>query len=182
MRDAAGASPAVMFAYIAERNIRSMITGCALAFVLISTILAISLRSLKMGLISIIPNLVPIAMAFGIWALLWGTVDFAISIVAGVAFGIIDDDTIHFLATYRRARSELGMPTVDAVRYTFGTVGNALWANSLILVVGFGALSLSAFWPNATMGLLTAITIAVALVADFLLLPPLLMLIDRDRR
>jgi predicted RND superfamily exporter protein len=180
MRAAEGASPAVMFAYIAERNIRSMVSGSVVAFILISLTLTFALRSFKMGMISIIPNLVPIAMAFGIWALMWGTVDFAISIVTGVAFGIIDDDSIHWLATYQRARSELGLGTVDAVRYTFGTIGNALWANSLILVVGFGTLAFSAFWPNATMGLLTAITIAVALIADFLLLPPLLMLLDRD--
>jgi predicted RND superfamily exporter protein len=175
-----GASPAVMFASIAERNIRSMIGGSVMAFILISLTLTIALRSIKLGLISIVPNLVPIAMAFGIWALMWGTVDFAISIVTGVAFGIIDDDSIHWLATYQRARTERGLGTVEAVRYTFGTVGNALWANSLILVVGFGALAFSQFWPNATMGLLTAITIAVALIADFLMLPPLLMLLDRD--
>ncbi len=180
MREAEGASPAVMFASIAERNIRSMASGSIIAFVLISLTLTIALRSVKMGLISIIPNIVPIAMAFGIWALMWGTVDFAISIVTGVAFGIIDDDSIHWLATYQRARKERGLGTVEAVRYTFGTVGNALWANSLILVVGFGALAFSQFWPNATMGLLTAITIAVALIADFLMLPPLLMLLDRD--
>jgi predicted RND superfamily exporter protein len=157
-----------------------MVSGSVVAFILISLTLTFALRSFKMGMISIIPNLVPIAMAFGIWALMWGTVDFAISIVTGVAFGIIDDDSIHWLATYQRARSELGLGTVDAVRYTFGTIGNALWANSLILVVGFGTLAFSAFWPNATMGLLTAITSAVALIADFLLLPPLLMLLDRD--
>jgi predicted RND superfamily exporter protein len=180
MRDAEGASPAVMFAHIAERNIRSMIGGSIMAFLLISLTLTVALRSVKLGLISIIPNLIPIAMAFGIWALLWGTVDFAISIVTGVAFGIIDDDSIHWLATYQRARSERGLGTVEAVRYTFSTVGNALWANSLVLVVGFGALAFSQFWPNATMGLLTAITIAVALIADFLMLPPLLMLLDRD--
>ena len=180
MHDVEGASPAVMFAYIAERNIRSMASGSLVAFILISLTLTVALRSVKMGLISIIPNLVPIAMAFGIWALMWGTVDFAVSIVTGVAFGIIDDDSIHWLATYQRARSEQGLGTVEAVRYTFGSIGNALWANSLILVVGFGTLAFSAFWPNATMGLLTAITIAVALIADFLLLPPLLMLLDRD--
>jgi len=64
------------------------------------------------------------------------------------------------------------------VRYAFRSVGNAMWANALILVFGFGALTLSNFWPNATMGLLTAITIAVAIVADFFLLPPLLMWLD----
>lgn len=182
MRDAQGASPAVMFAYIAERNIRAMVTGSAVAFALISLTLMIALRSFKIGVISLIPNLVPIGMAFGIWALLWRDVDFAISIVAGVSIGIIVDDTIHFLAKYTRARREKGMDPEDSVRYAFHTVGNALWANSVILVFGFGALGLSAFWPNATLGMLTAIAMVMALICDFLLLPPLLMLVDKDRK
>jgi predicted RND superfamily exporter protein len=182
MRGAEGASPAVMFAYIAERNISSMISGSIVAFVLISITLMIALRSVKIGLISLIPNLVPIGMAFGLWALIWGSVDFAISIVAGVSIGIIVDDTIHFLAKYMRARREHGLSSAGAVRYAYHSVGNALWANSVILVVGFGALAFSAFWPNATMGLLTAICIAAALIADFLLLPPLLMWVDGDTK
>jgi predicted RND superfamily exporter protein len=182
MRGAEGASPAVMFAYIAERNIGSMISGSVVAFALISITLMIALRSVKIGLISLIPNLVPIGMAFGLWALIWGSVDFAISIVAGVSIGIIVDDTIHFLAKYMRARREHGLSSAGAVRYAYHSVGNALWANSVILVVGFGALAFSAFWPNATMGLLTAICIAAALIADFLLLPPLLMWVDGDTR
>lgn len=181
MGDAEAASPAVMFAYIAERNIRSMITGSIIAFALISLTLMVALRSFRIGVISLIPNVVPIGMAFGIWALIWGDVDFAISIVAGVSIGIIVDDTIHFLAKYMRARREKGMDPADSVRYAFHTVGNALWANSVILVFGFSALSLSAFWPNATLGLLTAMGIVAALICDLLLLPPLLMLVDRDR-
>lgn len=182
MRDGEGASPAVMFAYIAERNIRAMTLGSSVAFGLIALTLMIALRSFKMGVISLVPNLVPIGMAFGIWALLWGTVDFAVSVVAGVSIGIIVDDTIHFLSKYVRARREKGLSAEDSVRYAFHTVGNALWANSVILVLGFSALALSAFWPNATLGLLTAIAIVAALAADFLLLPPLLLLVDRDSR
>mgnify|MGYP006261804233 FL=1 len=60
-------------------------------------------------------------------------------------------------------------------------VGTALWVNSLILIIGFGTLSYSAFWPNATMGTLTACAIALALLADFFFLPPLLMQLDRDK-
>jgi len=182
MRDAEGSAPAVMFAYIGQRNIEAMVRGTAVAFALISLVLILALRSLKIGALSIIPNVVPIGMAFGIWALLFRDVDFAISVVAGVSIGIIVDDTIHFLAKYLRGRREQGLSSPDAVRFAFRTVGNALWANSLILVFGFGALAWSNFWPNATMGLLTAIAIAAALVADFLLLPPLLMWIDGDEK
>ena len=181
MHDAEGSAPAVMFAYIGQRNIEAMVRGTAVAFTLISLVLVLTLRSLRIGALSIVPNLVPIAMAFGIWAHLFGEVDFAVSVVAGVSIGIIVADTIHFLANYLPVLRELGLDSADAVRFAFRTVGNALWANSLILVFGFGALAWSNFWPNATMGMLTAIAIAAALVADFLLLPPLLMWLDGDR-
>jgi predicted RND superfamily exporter protein len=173
------ASPAVMFAYIAERNIYAMVKGTAIAFTLISLVLIVALRSVKIGLISLVPNIVPAAMAFGIWSLIYGQVGFAVSIVASVSIGIIVDDTVHFLTKYLRARREEGLDSVDAVRYAFRTVGLALFATSAILIVGFALLGTSQFWPNATLGLLTALAIACALVADFLLLPPLLIALDR---
>lgn len=184
MHTAEGSSPAVMFAFIGQRNIEAMFQGTAVGFLLISLVMAIALRSLRFGFISVVPNLVPLGMAFGIWGYLFGSVDFAVSVVAGAALGIIDDDTVHFLSKYRRGRAEHHYSSADAVRYAFRSVGNAMWANALILVFGFGALALSSFWPNATMGLLTAITIAVAIIADFFLLPPLLMWLDDrfDRR
>jgi predicted RND superfamily exporter protein len=101
--------------------------------------------------------------------------------VAGVSIGIIVDDTVHFLSKYLRARREQGLSPEDSVRYAFRTVGMALAVTSAILVLGFAALSMSAFWPNATLGMLTALAIVCALVADFLLLPPLLMAFDSSK-
>ncbi|MDJ0740607.1 MAG: MMPL family transporter [Gammaproteobacteria bacterium] len=170
-----GASSAIMFAHIGHRNIRSMLKGTTIALVLISGILLFALRSVRIGLLSIIPNLVPIGMAFGLWGLLVGQVGLALSVVAGVTIGIVVDDTVHFLSKYLRAQREQGLSREDAVRYAFSTVGMALWVTSLVLIIGFGVLALSTFELNAGMGLLTAITIALALFADFLFLPPLLM-------
>lgn len=172
----------MMFADISARNIRSMVWGSVGALVLISIILMFALRSLKLGLISLIPNLVPAGMGFGIWALTGQHVTVALSVVLGMTLGIVVDDTVHFLNAYLRAKREQGKNSDDAIRYAFSHVGKALWVTSLVLIVGFGVLTFSAFSPNADMGLLTAITIGMALVADFLLLPPLLMLIDRKRQ
>jgi predicted RND superfamily exporter protein len=170
-----GASSAIMFAHIGHRNIRSMLKGTTVALVLISAILVIALRSVRIGLLSIVPNLVPIGMAFGLWGMLVGQIGLAMSVVAGVTIGIVVDDTVHFLSKYVRAQREQGLSPEDAVRYAFSTVGTALWVTSFVLVIGFGILALSTFELNSGMGLLTAITIALALVADFLFLPPLLM-------
>ena len=174
-----GASPTIMFSHIGFRNIRAMLTGTTVALVLISLILVVALRSVKIGLISLIPNLVPAGMAFGLWAIIDGRVGLALSIVTGMTLGIVVDDTVHFLSKYLRARREMGLTAEDAVRYAFRTVGLALLATSVVLALGFLVLTRSAFTLNADMGLMTAITILFALIADFLLLPTLLMTFDR---
>ncbi len=175
------AGPFVMFAYISKRNIEGMLIGTTLALFLISGCLILALRSLKLGLVSLAPNLVPAVMAFGIWAVMVGQVSVASSVVAATSLGIIVDATVHFLSKYRRARRQHGESPEGAIRYAFTTVGTALWVTSTILVVGFAVLSLSAFELNQSLGLLTAITLVCALAADFLLLPAILLLIDKDR-
>lgn len=173
------ASPTLMFSHIGKRNIIRMLIGTVLALVLISILLMIAFKSVRIGLISLIPNLAPAGMAFGIWALVDGRIGIALSIVSGLTIGIVVDDTVHFISKYRRARLEQNYSPEDAVRYAFSTVGIALWVTSLVLVSGFLVLATSHFTMNSGMGLLTAITIAVALFLDFLLLPPLLMTLEK---
>ena len=179
--DVEGSSPNIMFAHITGRNIRSMLVGTTAALILISLILIVALRSIKLGLISMVPNLLPAALAFGLWGIVVGQVGLSISVVSAMSLGIIVDDTVHFLTKYTRARREQGMSAADAVRYAFSTVGMALWVTSLVLVAGFLVLSQSAFQVNSGMGLLTAIVIVFALVADFLFLPPLLIRLSGKR-
>ena len=175
IKAAEATGPTVMFAYIGSRNIVSMLTGTTLALAGISLILILALRSVRMGLVSLLPNLVPAAMGFGLWGILVGEVGLALSIVTGMTLGIVVDDTVHFLSKYLRARRERGLAPPDAVRYAFHTVGRALVFTSVVLIVGFGILALSSFHLNSGMGMLTAMVIAFALAADFLLLPVLLM-------
>lgn len=177
---AEGTGTAVMFAYITGRNIRFMLGGTAIAFLLISATMVIALRSLKIGAISLIPNMVPAAMAFGLWGMTIGQIGIAASIVAATSLGLIVDASVHFLSKYMRARRERNNSPQDAIRYGFRTVGTALWVTTAVVVLGFAVLSQSAFKVNADMGLLTAITVAIALVVDFLLLPPLLLLLDKS--
>ena len=170
-----GASPLIMFSHIAKRNIDSMMIGNTLALLLISAILIAVLRSFKLGLISTVPNLVPMFMTFGLWAWVVGEIGLAVSVVAPVALGIIVDDTVHFLSKFRRARVELGKTTEEAIRYSFHTVGPALFLTSLILVCGFLVLTFSGFRMNVQLGYMTTIAIIFALLADFLFLPTLIM-------
>ncbi|MFW5451098.1 MAG: efflux RND transporter permease subunit [Methylophagaceae bacterium] len=179
--DAIGASATIMFAHIGKRNVQSMLLGTTIALVFISFILVLALRSFRVGLISLAPNLIPAGMAFGIWGLMVGQVGLSLSVVTGMTLGIVVDDTVHFLSKYLRARREKGLDSQEAVRYAFNTVGVALWVTSLVLVAGFIVLGQSHFALNAHMGLMTAVTISIALIMDFLFLPPLLMKLEEKK-
>ena len=175
-----GIGPSVMFSYISERNIRSMVRGVIIALILISLTLVFALRSLKYGALSLIPNLVPIALAFGIWGMLVGEIGIGLSTVVTMCLGIVVDDTVHFLSKYDHARRQQRMNTHDAVRFAFDHVGNALWVTTAVLVTGFLVLTFSVFALNVQLGALTAMTLSIALALDFLLLPSLLMWLDRQ--
>ncbi|MCY3679893.1 MAG: MMPL family transporter [Gemmatimonadetes bacterium] len=168
----------IVFAHLSLRNINSMLRGTITAMALISFILIWIFKSVRVGLLSLLPNFIPAIMSFGLWGYLVGHVGIASSVVIAVVFGIVVDDTIHFLSKYLKARRE-GLPAPEAVRYTFNTVGHALWTTTAVLSVGFLVFATSGFEVSWALGLLVTITIVFALVADFLLLPTLLIAIDR---
>ena len=168
----------VMFSYIGRRNFEAMTQGTLVAFLLISACLMLALRSLRLGLISLIPNIAPPVVAFGMFSLIQTEVGFWTSFVTATAIGLIVDATVHMLTKYRHARINLNRSAEDSVRYSFATVGTALWVSSVILVTGFVVLTYSPFLINGMLGLLVSMTILAALILDFLLLPPLLIEID----
>ena len=174
------ASPSLMFAHIGQRSITSMLTGTIMALLLISLLLGVVLKSWRYGVLSLLPNLVPAAVAFGIWGLYDGQIGLGLSVVMGMTLGIVVDDTVHFLSKYLHARRELKVDSSAAVHYAFDHVGRALLITTFVLIAGFLVLAQSSFKLNADMGMLTAITIFIALVIDFFFLPPLLMLLDRS--
>ena len=172
-------SAQVMFTYIAQRNVENMVTGTVIAIALIALILMVALRSFKLGLMSLLPNAMPILATFGTWSLLVGQVGFSVATVASISLGIIVDDTVHLLSKYVRARTERGGTAADAIRYAYKNVGIVLIVNTVILTSGFLVLLSSSFKINVDMGMLTVLAIVFALILDFLFLPALLLLIDR---
>ena len=179
IKEGKGSGPTVMFANIGQRNINSMLIATTLALILISGILIFAFRSLKTGVVSMIPNLVPAAMGFGLWGIFVGEVGLGLSVVTTMTLGIVVDDTVHFLSKYLRAKREHGYSAAAAVQYAFNHVGRALFTTSIVLVAGFMVLAQSHFELNSGMGMLTAIIIAFALIADFFFLPPLLMKLEK---
>ncbi|TOI56686.1 RND transporter [Vibrio parahaemolyticus] len=171
-------SPSLMFAHIGETNMASMLSTLPITLILISALLIFALRSVRLGLISLMPNIAPAVIGFGLWALISGEINLGLSVVVTLTLGIVVDDAVHFLSKYQRSRRE-GQTAEQAVRYAFHTVGRALWITTVVLVAGFSVLAMSSFRLNADMGQLSAIVIFIALVVDFLFLPTLLMLFDK---
>lgn len=176
---AIGTGPMMMFSHITEKNINGMLKGSILALVAISMILVFALRSFNMGVISLVPNLVPILIGFGLWGLTYVQVNMALAIVVSMTLGIVVDDTVHFLSKYLRGKREKGLDTEKAVSYAFTHVGKAMVVSTLVLSAGFSVLMLSPFALNADMSRLTVWIIVAALIVDFLLLPALLLKLDK---
>lgn len=175
-----GTGQSLMFAHIGLRNISSLLGGTVLALVLISACMVVITRSWKFGVLSLLPNLAPAAIGFGLWGLFVGQVGLAISIVVGMTLGVVVDDTIHFMTKYLDHRRKEGLAPADAARETIDHVGGAMVTSTITLVGGFGILAFSGFELNRGMGLLSAVVIAVALLFDLIFLPVLMRWIDRE--
>jgi len=176
-----GSSVSLMFAHIGQNNIEAMMRGSALALALIAVTLILALKSFKFGLLSLLPNAFPASISFGLWGIFVGQVNLAVAAVFSITLGIVVDNTVHFFSKYLRARQERGYGTEDAIRYAFTTVGAALSVTTVALAAGFLILAQSTFDVNASMGMMTAMTIVIALIFDLLFLPGLLLRFDRER-
>ena len=173
-----GSGLSIVWAYLSERNIRSMLAAAFGALIAISFVMIIVLRRLDMGLVSLIPNLTPALLAFGLWGAFVGEVGLGLSVVTGMTLGIVVDDTVHFISKYLRFHQSPEHNASEAIGHTFSLVGPAMAVTTIALVAGFLVLTFSDYKMSADMGLLSAITVSIALVMDFLLLPALLLKIS----
>ena len=179
---ARGTGLSIVWAHISEQNIVKMLMAAFGALLAISVIFLLSLRRIDMGLISIVPNMVPALCAFGLWAIAVGQIGLGLSVVVSMTLGIVVDDTVHFISKYLRARQRHQLGPEAAIQQTFQVAGSAMWVTTLALVAGFTVLTFSSYRMSADMGLLSAMTIAIALLMDFVLLPALLLKFDKDSR
>ena len=143
-------------------------------------LLLLAVRNVRLGLVSVIPNLVPMIIAFGVWGVLVGEVSFAATVVAALTFGIVVDDTVHIVLKFRRARSQ-GLAPDAALISSFRSVGVAVLVTTVAIGTGFATFAASGFLVNQHFGMLSTLTLASALVADLLFLPPLLLWAERER-
>jgi hypothetical protein len=157
-----------------DHIVTSQIRGFALAFSLIGLLMCLVFRSLPVGVISMLPNLAPILLTLGVMGWTAIDLDYYKASIAAVALGIAVDDTIHLVSRYRYEFKRSGNYE-EALREALTDVGRALLITSVALVLGFLVLLGSIMQSQATQGLLLSTTIVTALVADFLLMPALVL-------
>ncbi len=167
--------PVVIFSALSERNARGMVQGDLWSLLLISICMILVLRSFKLGLISVIPSLIPIVVGYGIWWLAVGELNVVGTIAGSISLGIIVDDTIHFLTKYRALLREKGSTPEVAMKHTLEHVGPAMISTSIVLVLGFGVLTLSHFKMTSHLGWLSVLIVGIAPFADLVVAPALVL-------
>jgi predicted RND superfamily exporter protein len=158
----------------------TLIVSLGLALSVITVLIGFVFRSVRVAAVSLIPNVLPLLIPLGALGLLGIPLDGPAVLVVTVALGVCVDDAIHFLTKYTKNRKK-GLPVAESFQATFEQVGAALTWTTVILTLGFTVLAFSNFRPNMLVGLLGAIMIALAWVADLLVMPAFLSFLDRER-
>ncbi|MEM6811435.1 MAG: MMPL family transporter [Pseudomonadota bacterium] len=171
-----------LFNYIADRNVQSMFKGGIVLIISIFVIMAVSFKSIRIGLLSVVLNSLPIMVTFGLWSVISGTIGFSIAAVGAVAIGLVIDDTVHMISKYMQASRHKGKSNEQSILYAFDTAGTAILATTVILTAGFALLATSSFKPNVDLGLMTSIAIMLAMVINFLVMPALLSFSNKDKK
>lgn len=170
-----------LYVRIIQHITRTQISSFAIAFVLIGLVMMLLLRSVKLGLVAMIPNVLPAVMTLGVMGFAGIRLDVATVVIAAIAIGIAVNDTSHIMF---RFKYELGRSPDDpaaAMARMMRAAGRPVMASSLILMAGFAVLLLASVKSIMLFGLLSAVTVASALVADLLLTPALLLTVYRAR-
>ena len=149
--------------------------GVALALALVALMMMLALRSISAGLISMVPNLLPLIALGGLAGLLWDLVDSDTLAVAMMAIGIGVDDTIHFLMRFR-LEMRRGLSPQEAMRETLRFSGRAIIITSVVLAAGFAPFAMSSYIPVRNMGTLLPFCFLVAVIADLFLVPAMAVL------
>ena len=171
---------AVQYVNTIDALVKGQVYSLSLAAAVIGAVMMFALRSVSIGLLSLVPNLFPIILNFGIMGAFGIPLNTATALIAAVAIGIAVDDTIHFLSEYRARRTQ-GAEISLSVESAIITKGRAILSSSAILCIGFCVLALSQFVPTVAFGMLSAIIMITALFGDILVLPAIIML-KRSRR
>lgn len=160
--------------------IRNLFTSLLLAVILIASFMAWMFSSKRMVLVSLIPNLFPLVMTAALMGYFGIPIKPSTILVFSIAFGISVDDTIHYLAKYRQELSETNWSIRAAVVLALKETGVSMIYTSIILFFGFGIFGVSQFGGTVALGILVAVTLLIALFSNLILLPALLLTLEKS--
>ncbi|MHC4458315.1 MAG: efflux RND transporter permease subunit [Planctomycetota bacterium] len=160
--------------------IKSMAKSYTIALVVITILMVILIGRIRIGLLSMVPNLAPILLMLGVIGTFSIPMDLFIMMVASVAIGLAVDDTIHFMHNFRRYYDQSGDPK-RAVHETLHTTGRAMLVTTIVLSIGFFIFAFATMNNVTNFGLLTGFTIIMALVADYLIAPALMVAVNKPK-
>ncbi|MBE0676844.1 MAG: MMPL family transporter [Bacteroidales bacterium] len=163
---------ATVFAHLSSRLVESQVRSFSFTFIVIFFMFLLLFRSIRMAMICMLPNILPVLCTLGIMGIANIQLDVATILIATVSFGIAVDDTIHFAVTYKEFL--IGSDKMGAVNNTLVSVGRPLVITSLLLTVGFLSMIFSSYRPIVFMGLFLSLNIILALLCDLILLPAIL--------
>ena len=167
-----------LFSTLDHYLVMSQMSSFATAFVTVFGVIFVVFRSFRFGLLTIVPNVLPVVAVLGVMGYLGISMNIATVMVASVALGVVDDDTIHFINRYRREVAN-GASTDQAIETATAHEGRASLTTAIINSCGYGVLMLSEYKPTAWFGGLLALTMAVAFLAEVLILPATIKLLPR---
>lgn len=165
-----------LFATLDHYLVTSQLSSFATAFVSVFAVIFIVFRSVKFGVLAIVPNVVPVIIVLGAMGWLGISMNVATVMVASIALGVVDDDTIHFISRYRR-EARAGASTDEAIAAATEEEGRASLTTAIINTLAFSVLLLSDYRPSGWFGGLLALTMAVAFLAEVFLLPSIIRLV-----
>lgn len=165
----------VPLVYQAQRSLLDgLVNSFAAAFMMIAVLMMVVLRSVRAGILSMIPNVFPAVVVFGTMGLLGIEIDIGSMMTASVALGVAVDDTLHFLTWFRRG-IDRGLERVPAVKLAYAQCASAMCQTTLVGGVGLAIFAFSSFVPTQRFGYLMLTMLVAALVGDLILLPALLL-------
>jgi predicted RND superfamily exporter protein len=167
---------AVLVGKMQDYVIRSQVLSFSIALLFVGILMFLLMRSVTLGLLSLIPNLIPLIVGLGAMAFFGVALNPGTVMVTAVALGIVVDDTVHFMTAIRRELRNTADIAI-AIGRAVDDVGRPIVVTSLLLTLGFSVLLLGSFMPSRQIGGVTALIIVVALVADLLLVPAALRLL-----
>jgi len=160
--------------------VRNLIISLGLAIILIAILMAWMFRSFRMIIISLVPNLLPLLVTAGLMGFLGVPIKPSTILVFSIAFGISVDDTIHFLAKYRQELKANNWKIKRSVYGALKETGVSMFYTSIVLFFGFSVFMISSFGGTVALGGLVSATLLFAMLANLLLLPSLLLSLERS--